>query len=174
MKRINRWLIALLAVACLMSIVACKKDQTENGGNDDSFYFEVGGVKAYPAGRAPYVLTALESRKPAVSAKGSCLGGVEVAGEDVTYVYAGFRIQTFRLSEGDPNEEIRWIIFTDDSVKTAEGIAIGASADAVKAAYGNPTEETGATLIYRRGKTELRFDTRDGAVNGISYTVSES
>ena len=172
MKRINRWLIALLAMACLMSIVACKKDQTENGGNDDSFYFEVDGVKAYPAGRAPYVLTALESRKPAVSAKGSCLGGVD--GEDVNYVYAGFRIQTFRLSEGDPNEEIRWIIFTDDSVKTAEGIAIGASADAVKAAYGNPTEETGATLIYRRGKTELRFDTRDGAVNGISYTVSES
>ena len=77
MKRINRWLIALLAMACLMSIVACKKDQTENGGNDDSFYFEVDGVKAYPAGRAPYVLTALESRKPAVSAKGSCLGGVE-------------------------------------------------------------------------------------------------
>ena len=172
MKRINRWLIALLAIACLMSIVACKKDQTENGGNDDSFYFEVDGVKAYPAGRASYVLTALESRKPAVSAKGSCLGGVD--GDDVNYVYAGFRIQTFRLSEGDPNEEIRWIIFTDDSVKTAEGIAIGASADAVKETYGTPAEETGSTLIYRRGKTELRFDTRDGAVNGISYTVSES
>ena len=32
MKRINRWLTALLAVLCLLSLVACKKDQTENGG----------------------------------------------------------------------------------------------------------------------------------------------
>ena len=174
MKRINRWLTALLAVLCLLSLVACKKDQTENGGNDDVFGFTVDGVKAIPGAKAADVLAALASRNPAVSSKGSCLGGVEVAGEDVTYVYAGFRIQTYRLSEGDPDEEIRWITFTDDSVKTEEGIAIGATVDAVKAAYGTPTEETGSTLIYRRSKTELRFETRNGAVNGISYTVSEA
>ena len=174
MKRINRWLIALLAVACLISIVACKGDEPQIGGDGELYGFLIDGVKIIPGAKASDALTALASQNPAVSAKGSCLGGVEVAGEDVTYVYAGFRIQTFRLKEGDPDEEIRWIIFTDDSVKTAEGIAIGATVDAVKETYGNPTEETGSTLIYRSGKTELRFDTRDGAVNGISYTVSES
>lgn len=171
MKRINRWLTALLAVLCLLSLVACKKDQTENGGNDDVFGFTVDGVKAIPGAKAADVLTALATRNPAVSSKGSCLGGVD--GEDVNYVYQGFRIQTFRLKEGDPDEQIRWITFTDDSVKTEEGIAIGATVDAVKAAYGDPAEETGSTLIYQRSKTELRFETRNGAVNGISYTVTE-
>ena len=172
MKNITRWLTALLAVVCLLSIVSCKKNEEENGGNDDVFGFAVDGVKAIPGAKASDVLAALASRSPAVSAKGSCLGGVD--GEDVNYVYAGFRIQTFRLQEGDANEEIRWITFTDDSVKTEEGIAIGATVEAVKQAYGEPTETTGSTLIYRRGKTELRFETRGGAVNGIAYTVAES
>ena len=171
MKRITRWLTVLLAVACLMSIIACNKDEEKNGGNDDVFGFAVDGVKAIPGAKAADVLAALASRSPTVSAKGSCLGGVD--GEDVNYVYAGFRIQTFRLQEGDANEEIRWITFTDDSVKTEEGIAIGATVEAVKQAYGEPTKTTGSTLIYRRGKTELRFETRGGAVNGISYTVAE-
>ena len=171
MKRINRWLIALLAMACLMSIVACKKDQTENGGNDDVFGFTVDGVKVIPGAKAADVLTALSSRDPQIYASGSCLDGLN---QDIRYIYQGFEIQTLAPEIGHENEQIRWIIFTDDSVKTEEGIAIGATPDAVKAAYGEPTEETGSTLIYKRSKTELRFETRNGAVNGISYTVSES
>ena len=171
MKNITRWLTVLLAVLCMVSIVACKDEQTQNGGNDDIYGFAVDGVKAIPGAKAADVLAALASREPSKSAKGSCLGGVD--GEDVNYVYAGFRIQTFRLKEGDANEEIRWIIFTDDSVKTEEGIAIGATVEVVKQTYGEPAETTGSTLIYRRGKTELRFETRGGVVNGISYTVVE-
>ncbi len=172
MKRINRWLIALLAVACLMSIVACKGDEPQIGGDGELYGFLIDGVKIIPGAKASDALTALASQNPAVSAKGSCLGGVD--GEDVNYVYAGFRIQTFRLKEGDANEEIRWIIFTDDSVKTEEGIAIGSTVEAVKEAYGEPVETTSSTIIYRIGRTELRFETRDGAVIGIAYTVAES
>ena len=169
MKKLNKWLTVLLAVLCLVALVSCKKDEPKTG--DEPYAFVVDGVKVTPGEKAANVLNALASREPATSSKGSCLGGVD--GEDVNYVYQGFRIQTFRLSEGDVNEEIRWVTLTDDSVKTEKGIAIGATVEAVKETYGNPTEETGSTLIYRRGKTELRFYTRDGAVIGIAYTVSE-
>ena len=172
MKKRSKWLAVLLAALCLISLVACKEGKTENSGDDDVFGFVIDGVKVIPGANASGVLTALASKNPTVSAKGSCLGGVD--GEDVNYVYAGFRIQTFRLSEGDVNEEIRWVTLTDDSVKTEEGIAIGATVDAVKAAYGDPAATTGGTLIYRSGSTELRFATRNDAVIGISYTVSES
>ncbi len=174
MKKRSKWLAVLLAALCLISLVACKGEKTENSGDDDVFGFVIDGVKVIPGANASGVLTALASKNPTVSAKGSCLGGVEVEGEDVNYVYAGFRIQTFRLKEGDVNEEIRWVTLTDDSVKTEEGIAIGATVDAVREAYGEPAATTGGTLIYRSGSTELRFATRNDAVIGISYTVSEA
>lgn len=169
MKKMNRWLTVLLAVLCLVALVSCKED--EPAAKDEPYAFVVDGVTVTPGELSATVLTALKSRNPAISSKGSCLGGVD--GEDVNYVYQGFRIQTFRLSEGDANEEIRWVTLTDDSVKTEKGIAIGATIEAVKAAYGEPATTTGGTLIYRRGGTELRFETRNGAVIGIAYTVAE-
>jgi hypothetical protein len=172
MKNINKWLAVLLAALCLLSLVACKGDEPEIGGDGELYGFVIDGVKVIPGAKASDALTALASQNPATSSKGSCLGGVD--GEDVNYVYAGFRIQTFRLKEGDANEEIRWITLTDDSVKTEEGIAIGSTVEALKAAYGEPVETTSSTIIYRSGKTELRFETRDGAVIGIAYTVAES
>jgi hypothetical protein len=165
--RTRNWIALLLAMLCAIGFCACQKDEPK----DEPYAFVVDGVKVIPGEKASGALGALASRNPSVSAKGSCLGGVD--GEDVNYVYQGFRIQTFRLSEGDANEEIRWITFMDDSIKTEEGIAIGATVEAVKEAYGEPAETTGGTLIYRRGGTELRFGTRDGVVSGISYTVSE-
>ncbi len=172
MKKINQWLAVLLAALCLLSLVACKGDEAESSDSEDAFVFVTDGVRVIPGAKASDALTALASKNPATSSKGSCLGGVD--GEDVNYVYAGFRIQTFRLKEGDANEEIRWVTLTDDSVKTEEGIAIGSTVEAVKEAYGEPVETTSSTIIYRSGKTELRFETRDGAVIGIAYTVAES
>ena len=103
MKKINKWLTVLLAVLCLISLVACKGDEPEIGGDGELYGFVIDGVKIIPGAKASDALTALASQNPAVSAKGSCLGGVD--GEDVNYVYQGFRIQTFRLREGDANED---------------------------------------------------------------------
>jgi len=167
MKKMSKWLTLLLAVLCLITLVACKEDEPK----EDPYTFSVDGVEVTPGEKASDVLGSLTSRYVGESFKGSCLDGVD--GEDVTYVYRGFQIMTFRLKAGDPEEQIRWVTFTDDSVKTEEGIAIGATVEAVKGAYGTPTEETGSTLIYRRGDTELRFETRNSTVSGIAYTVSE-
>ena len=167
---LNRAVSALLCLLFVFDLVSCK-DQTSNEGNDPEPYsFVVDGVTVTPGAKASSVLAALASRQPSVSAQGSCLGGVD--GEDVNYLYSGFSIHTFRLSEGHPDEEIRWVILSDDSVATQRGIRIGSSLQDVKNAYGVGTE-TPTLITYLSAGVLLRFSLRDGVVTGIAYTVAE-
>lgn len=170
MKMMKQWLALLLAVLCLVGVCGCQKEKNE-GNDPEPYSFVIDGVTVTPGAKAKDVLAALSDRNPTVSAKGSCLGGVD--GEDVRYVYAGFYIETFRLSEGHEDEEIRWICFSDDSVATKQGIKLGSTADEVKAAYGENAAVTDSQLIYQSGGTELRFKLRNGSVFGIEYTVVE-
>ena len=162
-------LAMLLAAVCLLAFCACKEKKGE-GADPLPYSFVTDGVTVTPGVKAADTLAALSSRNPAVSFKSSCLGGV--GGEDVNYVYDGFYIQTFRLSEGHPDEEIRWIVFSDDSVTTQKGIKIGSTLQEVKDAYGAGTE-TEALISYVSSGVSLRFTLRDGAVIGIAYTVAE-
>ncbi len=166
----KKWIAVLLAAVCVIGLCACK-DEPVIGGDEELYGFAVDGVLVTPGAKAKDVLEALSSRNPTVSAKGSCLGGVD--GEDVRYVYEGFYIETFRLSEGHEDEEIRWVCFTDDSVATKRGIKIGSTADEVKSAYGIDGSEGDSMLTCQSGSTELRFKLRDGVVVEISYTVVE-
>ena len=163
----KKWIALVLAVLCAVTLIACK-DETNKGGDGELYAFVIDGVGVIPGNDAKPVLEQLQSRKLGESAKGSCLGGID--GEDVLYDYGNFVIKTFRTAE---EEEIRWVSLADDSVSTKKGIKVGASVDAVKAAYGEPTQESDALLMYRCGETELRFTLRDGAVKGIEYTVTE-
>ena len=162
-------LAVLLAAVCLLVFCGCKEEKTE-GVDPEPYSFVTDGISVTPGVKAADTLAALSSREPTISSKSSCLGGV--GGEDVNYVYNGFYIQTFRLSEGDPDEEIRWIIFTDDSVTTQRGIRIGSTLQEVKDAYGVGTE-TEFMISYLSAGVSLRFTLRDGAVIGIDYTVAE-
>ena len=166
MKKI---LAVLLAAVSLLVFCACKDDEGE-GVDPDPYSFAIDGVTVTPGARAADALAALASRNPTVSSKSSCLGGV--GGEDVNYVYDGFYIQTFRFSEGHPDEEIRWIIFSDDSVTTKRGIKVGSTLQEVKDAYGEGTE-TESLIFYVSAGVSIRFTLRDGAVTGIAYTVAE-
>ena len=170
MKMMKQWMAVILAVLCVVGICACKDDEPQ-GNDPEPYSFVVDGVTVTPGAKAADVLAALSSKNPTVSAKGSCLGGVD--GEDVNYVYDGFYIQTFRLSEGHPDEEIRWIFFTDDSVSTQRGIKIGSTAEEVQYLYGTNASATDTLLTYQSGGTELRFELRGGVVSEIAYTVSE-
>ena len=167
---LNRLTAVALTLLCVFGLMACKDNSTNDGVDPDPYSFVVDGVTITPGGKAASVLASLASRAPSVSAQGSCLGGVD--GEDVNYVYSGFSLQTFRLSEGHPDEEIRWIILTDDSVSTQRGIRIGSSLQAVKDAYGVGTE-TPSLITYLSAGTYIRFSLRDGIVTGISYTVAD-
>ena len=96
MNKNNVRIFALLAaVFCLLSLWGCN----ENTNEEEPYSFTVEGVTLTPGGKAKDVLALLAGRNPVISVGKSCLGGVD--GEDVNYVYAGFHVQTFRISEGD-------------------------------------------------------------------------
>ena len=177
----KKWIALLLAILCVIGFASCKdesskekkktsakEEKTEDMTDTRLYSFLHEGVSVIPGDDAKASLAALTHLQLGESAQGSCLGGVD--GEDVVYVYNGFYIGTFRTSS---EEEIRWVVFTDDSVSTRQGIKVGATADEVKAAYGMCSTETESLLTYRCDRTELRFELRDGAVIGIAYTVAE-
>ena len=162
----KRWMACLMCLLlCMSALCACKEQVTEQKG--EPYSFAVDGIVFTP-GEDGSALADWKGAAPQVSVKGSCLDGVD--GEDVTYVYTDFRIQTFRTEAG---EEIRWVILQSDAVKTGKGIAIGDTAEQMKAAYGEPTEETATLAVYEGGGTRLRFTHRDGVITKIEYTVSE-
>lgn len=158
-----------LLLSCLVGALVACKEKKEPDPTADPYAFACFGIEIVVGKEYATVSGTLSAQNPTVSTKSSCLGGVD--GEDVTYVFAGFHIQTFRHSGG---EEIRWIVLDDDSKATKEGIAIGADREAVIAAYGTPKEETASLLTYRSGESELRFSMRDGRVTGISYCVAQT
>lgn len=154
--------VCLVCLACLFVLTACEEQKSE-----ESWCFTTGGVTLEPGKICAEALTKLSASCKSQSATDSC---ANAAGQDVLYVYDGFRLTTYREKENDPNEKLVKIEFTSDAVKTAEGITVGSTADAVKAAYGEPTSDNGSTMTYRRGSTELLFTIRDGKVTGVGYS----
>ena len=164
------WITAILLLLSACLITACTPAQMEEP-QGEPYAFTVDGVSFTPGGSAASVFAVWRGQAPKISTVGSCFQGVD--GEDVAYVYTSFHILTFRESAADTEGVIVSISLTDDSVATAKGIAIGASAQAVKDAYGTPTAETDSLYIYERGGTQLRFGLREGTVTNISYTLAE-
>ena len=163
----KRMIVWMLAVLCMLLAVSCGEEPNEQSGLEP-YSFTVDGVVFTPGADAGAVFAVWRGKAPQISVKASCLGGVD--GEDVTYVYDGFRIQTFRSSEG---EEIRWVILMSDVVTTSKGITIGSTVDQAKTTYGEPAETSDSLIVYQQGGTKLRFKHRDGVITAVEYTVSE-
>lgn len=87
-------------------------------------------------------------------------------GMDKIYGYGSFEIQTYTK---DGKDYIRAIYLIDDGCRTQRDIAIGDTAEAVKAAYGTPTEESATALKYAASGMTLTFLLRDGVVTNIQY-----
>ena len=160
--------VLLLLGICLFAVSACGTEQPGDEPPEDTYCFVFQDTEIRVGAKLPSVLEGLRSQEAKVSVKPSCLNGV--SGEDVTYVYNGFQIKTFRTEVNDPNEEIRWIILIDDLLMTPEGITIWSSVEAVKAAYGDATKDTGEWLYYQKGSCLLGFSYRDGLVTKIEYS----
>ncbi len=87
-------------------------------------------------------------------------------GNDIVYTYDNFKISA---DDNAGFERIYCITLESDLVETDKGIYIGATADAVTAAYGEPTEQTDAGLFYLSDGVELQFFITDGSVSRIQY-----
>ena len=157
MKRLF-WM--LLALAALLTLVSC--ETPEDPKNAVFSAFIVNGTTISIDAEAAPILASL-GKEQAYSESPSCA----FEGMDKIYVYAGFRVQTYTQGGKD---FIRAVELTDDSVATAEKIAIGATRDAVIGAYGEASSATDTALTYEgEGGVKLQFLLRDGAVTNIQY-----
>lgn len=158
MKKI---LIVVCAVLLLPALFSCGQ---ESGDAFSAFRFH-GTEIAADAEVAP-ILQALGT--PALyQESGSCANPEE---KDKLYGYDGFQIRTVSV---DGKDRVRQIVLTDDSVSTAEGIAVGSGTGAVTAAYGDADQSSGGILTYVGKNCKLVITTRDGTVTGISYLYAQ-
>ena len=75
---------------------------------------------------------------------------------------------------GATEEVISRIVLLDDTITTVEGVYVGNTVEQVKAAYGEPAEETETIIIYKKGSSELHFVIdENGAVAEIDYMTQQ-
>lgn len=85
---------------------------------------------------------------------------------DKFYTYHGFEIDTY-FSDG--KDLILAVVLLDDTVSTKEGLCIGDKQDKVFETYGEPTEKTDNSAIYKKDNMKLVFIFKDGVVASIEY-----
>ena len=87
-------------------------------------------------------------------------------GLDKIYTYSGFELYTYPK---DGKDYVSAIVLTDDSVATAEGIAIGDSSEKLSQAYPGDGTEICGMLIYEKDDMKLVFIIQDGEIISIEY-----
>ena len=98
-----------------------------------------------------------------VDSQMSCHG----VGEDKTFYYNGFTVNTYPL---DGKDYVMEIVVDSPSYTTPKGIRVGSSSNDVIAAYGSGYKQIGYYLAYETndGKS-VQFFVEDGVVQEIDY-----
>lgn len=129
----------------------------------EAYYFENKGVKIVLKTPTAPILEALGEPLNYFEAPSCAFEGM-----DKIYTYAGFEIHTYTEDKVD---YIFSVLFTDDSVKTREGIALAATLEDVTAKYGKDYVESSGQYTYSVGDCQLSFLLEDGGVVSIEYSV---
>lgn len=87
-------------------------------------------------------------------------------GVDKTYTYTSFEITTY---PGKDRDLISSIYFKDDTVKTAEGISLFMTQEAMEKAYGPCKNVDGNAYTYEKGNAKLTFIIEGGEIRSIEY-----
>ena len=163
------------ALALLLILVSC----SGGGGNivltddEDSGTHDSGEVFSFSGG-TNISLAPHDNLESFIKAAGEPLSYEEsnscaYLGLDKVWTYSGYTIYSYPV---DGVDYLLQLVFTDDSVKTSEGISIGATEAEVKAAYGDVFETVGNAICYTRGDTVLQFGLKDGRVTSIVYNAA--
>ncbi len=124
--------------------------------------FTFNGVDVELNSDADAAVAALGEAKD-VSSQLSCHG----EGDDKTYTYDGFILNTYPL---DGKDMVLEIVINKEGIKTNKDIQIGDSVDAVKAAYGEGYDEIGMYYAYKVGDGKsIQFFIEDDKVSEIDY-----
>ena len=89
-------------------------------------------------------------------------------GVDRFFLFPGLQIMTYPINGTD---RVHTIMLMDDSLTTVNGIFLGASLDALLAAYGHDYDYSYGMYIFTRGNTTIRFNVNDYRVQTISYEL---
>lgn len=90
---------------------------------------------------------------------------------DVTYIYDDIEVETFG---NDKNELIIYsIVFTNEKVKTNEGIGIYDSIEEVIEKYGENYTKDDNKYTYKRDNTSLVFITSNDIIESIEYQLND-
>ena len=137
--------------------------EAEDGGiTADDVTFTYNGVKVELNGDAAAAIEALGEPESSESQL-SCHG----EGDDKTYTYDGFVLNTYPL---DGEDRVLEIVIKSDAIETNKGVKVGDGAEAVKAAYGDSFKEVGLYYAYDAGDGKsLQFLIEDGVVSEIDY-----
>ncbi|MBQ9760908.1 MAG: hypothetical protein IJW16_06125 [Clostridia bacterium] len=157
----KKLLIVLLALTAIVCTVSC------NGGAGDGAYtFTVNGQKLAIDAKAQETLNAVGA--PISSQE---LGTCGIGDKDKLFIYADFRVMTYQMEGVDYFYQIELLT---DLVSTEEGIAIGATEQAVIDAYGEPdTRDVSAFTYAAKGmKLVLHFGA-ESTVKSIVYMRAE-
>jgi len=158
MKKTFALVIAIWILAC---IVGCSQPQEE-----------------IPTVPEEYSLTCRDAR---ITMKAPASPVLEVLGEpvryteetscafdglDKTYYYGSFYLTTYPDVDGD---RISSLWFADDTMTTAEGIAIGNTRDEVERVYGREAFNGANAFILKQGESTLTVILTEDKVSGIRY-----
>ena len=190
----KKFIAAILAVAML---TACGSTETEtplvnaNDGNQDDFVglsgedadnsgdtsereslvspstdgyvFNYNGYDVVLGGFADELLEALGTPQNVFQEESCAFHGI-----DYMYFYPGVQFNTFSPQPGEP-DYILSVVFSDDTVTTAEGIYIGMTGEAIEAVYGTPTEHGDIRMQYIKDGMSLSFIFDNGLLADVTY-----
>lgn len=166
-------LLTITLLLTVLLIAACGQPTATTGGPSGTTAGTTasGEAKGYVFTFKSQPVTIGAAAKPILDALGEPINFFEspscaYQGMDRIYTYAGVEITTYTQGETD---YVYSVAIIDDSVSTPEGIALGASADDVKAAYGTDFSESENQLMYRKADTDLKFVFADGDLVSIEY-----
>ncbi len=125
------------------------------------FYFETDGVTIIPG-------TALDLSVLPDANDTYTVPSCAIDGTDNVYMYDTFELTAYDEGNG---EIIYSIYLTDANITTPEGLALGDDASRVTELYGEDYEESGTSITYTKGNTELIIILQNDVVVSIEYMV---
>ncbi len=171
----KKGLVLLVVMTMAFAVTACGGDDSASNNTtdnqsetdvqtDDGYVFTASGTKIAMNVPAADILTALGDPQDKYEAESCAFQGM-----DRTYTYPGYTLDTY---ENDGVETTLYVTFTDDTVSTTEGLAIGESIDKAKELYGEDGTDNGSSVIYTKADSTLTiFYDADGVINEIQYAA---
>ena len=168
--KINRIIWSGLLIAVCM-VIGCnrKEDNTskETKDNKKTIVYRVSCGSGYILpGMKESDMKALAGEPMVYNEIKSCA----YEGMDYVYTYSGF---VSYVNELKGEKKITKIVIYDDTVKLAEGIAIGSSRSEIEGKYKKPDSENKGYMIYKGKNTILKIGMKDGKAISIEISYEE-